>query len=82
MASLGYGYTRTEVLEIASEYTSECGNRTQMKPLSKQWNVSFVHRWPELKLKKRRNLSILRAKSANQDTIDKHFAELETVLNK
>ncbi|KAJ8303711.1 LOW QUALITY PROTEIN: hypothetical protein KUTeg_018743 [Tegillarca granosa] len=44
IATLGYGYTRSELLDIASDYTYECGKRSKDKPLSRQWYSSFLTR--------------------------------------
>ncbi|KAJ8303709.1 hypothetical protein KUTeg_018741 [Tegillarca granosa] len=44
IATLGYGYTRNELLDIASDYTYECGKRSKDKPLSRQWYSSFLTR--------------------------------------
>ncbi|KAJ8313379.1 hypothetical protein KUTeg_009069 [Tegillarca granosa] len=58
----------------------ECGKCSKDNHLSRQWYSSFLTRWPVLKLSKPRDLSILRAKSASQETVDKYFSELKTIM--
>ncbi|KAJ8313688.1 hypothetical protein KUTeg_008249 [Tegillarca granosa] len=80
MAELGYGYSRLEALNLASDYSVYLGIRTQDKPLSLQWLYSFLQRWPSLKIIKPRNLEIARAKSATQSAINNYFKELDKIL--
>ncbi|KAJ8318868.1 hypothetical protein KUTeg_003959, partial [Tegillarca granosa] len=46
MAELGYGYSRLEALNLASDYSVYLGRRTQDKPLSSQWLYS--HKPPKI----------------------------------
>jgi hypothetical protein len=51
MSHLGYGYTRTEVATLATDYAVELGLKGKDgKPLSLQWFRNFMDRWPELKM--------------------------------
>ncbi|XP_053381188.1 uncharacterized protein LOC128549074 [Mercenaria mercenaria] len=47
MASYGYGYTRQECVDIASDYAVQLGKRDKDKRLSINWLKGFLHRWPE-----------------------------------
>ncbi|XP_065941319.1 uncharacterized protein [Magallana gigas] len=50
MASFGYGYTRKEVTNMASDYAIQLRKRTkQQKPLTLKWFRGFMKRWPDLK---------------------------------
>jgi hypothetical protein len=40
----------------------------------------MVKRWPELKLEKTRKFSMSRAKAASQETINKYFKELSSLI--
>ena len=42
----------------------------------------MLKRWPELKLVKPRKLSMSRAKAASQETLNKYFKELSSLLTK
>jgi hypothetical protein len=51
MAQLGYGYSRSELIDQASYYATFLGKRDKEHPLSDRWYRSFMARWPELKIK-------------------------------
>ena len=66
MSHLGYGYTRTEVATLATDYAVELGLKGKDgKPLSLQWFRNFMDRWPELKTQRPRALALSRAKSTS-----------------
>ena len=83
MASLGYGYTRQEVTDMATDYCIMLNIKSGTdKPLSLKWFRGFIKRWPELKVVKPRSLEYQRAKSANPENIRKYYEELSGVLDK
>lgn len=48
MSEIGYGYTRAEVLNLASDYAVDLGIREKGKDLTMKWYYNFMRRWPEL----------------------------------
>lgn len=83
MAEVGYGYSRQETMNLATEYAIELGLRSkEHKPLTDKWLYNFLERWPQLKLKKPRALEIARAKSATRQAVDNYFKELNRILVK
>ena len=82
MASLGYGYTRTEVVDIATDYAVISGKRERNNPFTLRWYEGFMSRWPELKLVKPRALELQRAKAGNKETVSSYFTELNEILTK
>ena len=80
MAEYGYGYTRQEVVDIASDYAVKNGGRDKQHPFSLKWFRRFVSRWPELKVLKPRSLEIARAKCSSVAVVDNYFKELEQVI--
>ncbi|XP_052223865.1 uncharacterized protein LOC127839515 [Dreissena polymorpha] len=82
MASVGYGYTRMEVVNMASEYAVCLHKRDKEHPFSMKWFESFMKRWPELNVSKPRALSLARAKATSQEVVTTYFKELENVLHK
>ncbi|XP_062582670.1 uncharacterized protein LOC134244417 [Saccostrea cucullata] len=80
MAEYGYGYTRQEVVDLASDYAVQNGIRDKQHPFSLKWFRGFVSRWPELKVLKPRSLEIVRAKCASVPVVDRYFKELEQVI--
>lgn len=59
-AELGYGFTRAELLEVASDLAIHLGKRDKLHPLSMFWFYDFLGRWPELHVVKPRGLASVR----------------------
>ncbi len=59
MADYGYGYTRQETADIASEYATQLGKRSKDQPLTIRWMEGFFKRWPEMKVLKPRHWNML-----------------------
>ena len=74
MVQLGYGYTRSEMVDIANDYVKILGKRNKDNPLTLWWYQTFMTRWDnELKPVKPRSTEIQRAKSGNADTANGYF---------
>ena len=82
VAKYGYGYTRQEVVDIASDYSVQLGKRVSDNPLTINWFRGFIQRWPELHVIRPRALELQRAKCTSASVIDKYFDELDQVLTK
>ena len=83
MASLGYGYTRREVVDIATDFAQVLQKRDRRGPLTLRWYQCFMSRWEnDIKLVKPRALEIQRAKAGNQKSVNSYFDELEKVITK
>ena len=82
MAEIGYGYSRQETINIASDFAHHLGLCDKSHRLSLQWLYNFLSRWPELKVKKPRSLEIARARSATRRAIDSYFTELGKIIDK
>lgn len=53
MAEVGYGQSRQETMNLATEYASEHGLLSKNhKPISDKWLLNVLHRLPQLKPKK------------------------------
>ncbi|KAL4223277.1 hypothetical protein ACF0H5_016749 [Mactra antiquata] len=50
MSDCGYGYSRSEVVDMATEYAISLEKRDKDHPLTFKWFRGFMSRWPELKL--------------------------------
>ncbi|KAH3810179.1 hypothetical protein DPMN_138568 [Dreissena polymorpha] len=50
IASCGYGYSRSDVVDMATEYDIFLGKGDKEHPLSLKLFRLFMQRWPELKL--------------------------------
>ncbi|XP_052809180.1 jerky protein homolog-like [Mya arenaria] len=83
MASIGYGYTRSELLNLATDWAITLHRKKQSDPqFASSWYTGFKRRNPDVTLAKPQKLSVLRAKCTSEETINKYFAELEKVMKK
>ncbi|KAJ8303666.1 hypothetical protein KUTeg_018776 [Tegillarca granosa] len=82
MAKLGYGYTRQELTNIASNYAVQLNKRSINNPLTLHWFHSFRSRWSGIKVVQARSLEFARAKGASMATVESYFKELDQVLSK
>ncbi|KAJ8297689.1 hypothetical protein KUTeg_024220, partial [Tegillarca granosa] len=72
MAKLGYGYTRQELTNFASNYAVQLNKRSINNPLTLHWFHSF----------RTRSLEFARAKGASMTTVDSYFKEIDQILSK
>ena len=81
MASIGYGYTKPEVIHIANNYAISVGKKTESDPtFSDSWFYQFLKRSGNLQVVKPRKLAIVRAKSSSKETVSKYYDELDNIL--
>ncbi|CAC5377712.1 unnamed protein product [Mytilus coruscus] len=74
MAAYGYGYSRSETIMMASDFTVYLQKRPKEKPLTNQWYYNFMSRWSEeIKFVKPRALEASRAKSATKEKVESYF---------
>ena len=66
MADFGYGYTRQECVDLATDFAVQLGKRESDKPLSMKWMKGFLSRWPEIRVLKPRGLEHVRAKMTSE----------------
>ncbi|XP_062569017.1 uncharacterized protein LOC134231111 [Saccostrea cucullata] len=69
-------------MNLGTEYAIALGKRDREHPLSLQWLNSFIDRWPDLKVRRPKTISELRAKATSRESIEKYFKELESILDK
>ena len=82
LAAVGYGYTRAEVINLASDYAVSIGKRSIDKPFTQKWFYGYMGRWPELKVVRPSSLSEQRARCASEEAITNYFNELERIMTK
>ena len=83
MAYVRYGYTRSEILNMATDYAVYLGKRANDdKVFSMNWFYGFISRWPELRVIKPSILSEQRAKCASEESLNNYFEELNKIIRK
>ena len=82
VAKYGYGYSRKEVVDIASDFAIQPWKWTSTYPFTLRWFRTFLKRWPELRVLKPHSLEHCRAQSASASVVTNYLRELENILNK
>ena len=77
MATFGFGYSRSQVIHIATDMATYTG---RSQSLTFNWFYGFMKRWPELKVIKPRSLSMTRAKASTAENLRNYFEELLTAF--
>ena len=78
MASLGYGYTRWQVIDFAENMATLTGR--SVSP-TKHWFYGFMKRFPDLKMINPKKREKCRADSVSVKVVSSYFENLEKVLN-
>ena len=83
MSSMGYGYTRTELIHLATDMAHFLSKLPQDRTLSEAWlYLGFLKRNRDISLLKPRSLNMSRAKSVTPETVEKYFQNLKDILDK
>ena len=82
LATLGYGYSRTEIVKLATDYSHSLGILPADKSFSLGWLKRFFRRWPTLKVMRPRSTELYRAKCATPAALQRYFSELKKVMDK
>ena len=83
MALYGYGYSNSELRELATDTAIYLGKwNDKEKLLGRKWLKGFLRRWPDMKALKPRSLSMIRAKAVSREVIENYYNNLEQILNK
>ena len=81
MASIGYGYSRCDVLYLATDLAISLGKKKPTDPiLSNKFYYKFLERWPDLTTSKPQKLNMLRARCASKEQLSNYFKELGTIM--
>ncbi|XP_045178261.1 jerky protein homolog-like isoform X2 [Mercenaria mercenaria] len=83
MTGIGYGYTRHDFLNLATDFAVSLGIRSVSDAqLTHSWFTGFKNRNPEVCLSKPQKLSLVRARCTSKEVLDKYFEELKNVMDK
>ena len=83
LSKLGYGINRAQLSLLAKDLAVKLGGRNKSEKLSNNWHYGFMNRWKDrLSIMKPRSLTSLRAQNLTQETVNKYYDDLESILNK
>ncbi|KAH3776232.1 hypothetical protein DPMN_177652 [Dreissena polymorpha] len=80
-AVVGYGYSRTEAMNLASDYAVDLGLRDKDHPFTLRWLYKFLSRFPELSVKTPRSFESAHARCATRGAISNNSTELNKILS-
>ena len=80
MSECDYGYSRTEVVDMAISYAISIGKKDKDHPLTLKWSHGFMSRWPELRVLKARGLEMQPAKATTVQCVQSYYRELAAIL--
>lgn len=82
MNSIGYGYSKSDVQLLATDYAIFMGQRKITDPiLSDRWFYGLLNRFPNLCVRKPQKLSMKRAECASKEQLAEYFKELGTIMS-
>ena len=83
MMRMGYGYTRKELISLATDMGHYLGKLPEDKHLSEAWLYhGFLKRHTSITFSKPRSLSMPRAKSVTKENLNAYFQNLKDILDK
>ena len=82
ICDMGYGLTVENVRMIAFQIAENSGRPHPFRNgrAGRDWYEGFVHRFPQISLRREEALSYMRAKNANEKVIEDFFAKLAAVM--
>lgn len=82
MARIGYRYSRTEFMTLATEYAISLERKKSTDPpFAQSWYERFIKRHPDILLAIAKRLSIIRAKSTSKTELCKYFDSLQSIID-
>ena len=81
MASIGYGYSKTNIQYVAADLAVSMGKEVG-NCLSHNWFYGFIRRWPELKVLKSQKFHLAHPEGASEEAIENYFKELGDIIQK
>ena len=83
MMHMGYGYTRRELINLATDMAHSLKKLPEDKSLSEAWlYLGFLKRHSDITFLKPRSLSMSRAKAVTKENIDTYFSNLKNIMDK
>lgn len=81
MSSFGYSYSRTDVINLASDYAILLGKREPSDGLTHQWYYKFLERWPNLETSRASGTKKQFEKATSTDCLSRYFLTLQELMN-
>ncbi|KAH3800246.1 hypothetical protein DPMN_153877 [Dreissena polymorpha] len=81
MAEIGYGYSMSECVRLATDFAISLGKRKNSEPcLSADWFSGLKKKWPDIHVAKPQKLSLARAKASSPEVLEHYFSDLKNIM--
>ncbi|XP_053396950.1 uncharacterized protein LOC128545847 [Mercenaria mercenaria] len=81
MSSFGYSYSRTDIINLASDYAILLGKREPSDGLTHQWYYKFLERWPHVETSRASGTKKQFEKATSSDCLSRYFLMLQELMN-
>lgn len=82
MCQYGYSYSRTDIINIASDFAIILGKREPSDGLTHQWYYKCLERWPDMTINRAASIKKQLVKATSVDCSSKYFLHLQELMNK
>ena len=81
MDYLGYGYSRKDMLLIATDYAVSLNKKSAGGCLASSWYTKFKSRFPDINPKKQQTVALERANATSAGTVHIYYTNLKAILD-
>lgn len=81
LSGFGYSYSRTDIINTASDYAILLGKREPSDGLTHQWYYKFLERWPTLETSRASGTKKQFEKATSTDCLSRYFLSLQQLMN-
>ena len=82
LCSFGYSFSRTDVINIATDFAIILGKREPSDALTHQWYYKFLERWPGMEINRASSTKKQFEKATSVDCLSRYFLNLQDLLTK
>ena len=82
MSSFGYGFSRTDIINFASDYAVLLGKRAPTDAFTHQWYYNFLNRWPNQDVRRASGTKRHYEKAMSIDCLSQYFFNLQNLMTK
>lgn len=82
MCSFGYSFSRTDIINIATDFAIILGKREPSDALTHQWYYKFLERWPGMEVNRASSTKKQFEKATSVDCLSRYFLNLQELLTK
>lgn len=82
MCSFGYSFSRTDIINIATDFAIILGKREPSDALTHQWYYKYLERWPGMEINRASSTKKQFERATSVDCLSRYFLNLQELLTK